>query len=176
MKKTKFTTRQLAYDALLAAMCAVLGFVSLEMGWFKISFESLPVFMAAMLFGPLDGLAVGGTGTLVYQLLRYGPSVTTVLWMLPYMLVGLVTGFIFRKQTEEMSFGRLLTVMIISGLIILVFNTLAMYVDSKMFGYYTKELIFGGFLVRIAVCVLRSVIFTALLPPLMNAAYRGLKK
>ena len=57
-------TRQLALDAILAAMCAVLGAVSIDLGNLKISFESLPVLLGALLFGPLDALAVGGVGNL----------------------------------------------------------------------------------------------------------------
>ena len=86
------TTRKLAADAVLAAMCAVLGALSLDFGNLKITFESLPVLLAALAFGPLDGLAVGGIGTLIYQLLRYGVSVTTPLWILPYALCGLLVG------------------------------------------------------------------------------------
>ena len=35
-------TRQLTMDAALAAMCAVLGAVSIDLGNLKFSFESLP--------------------------------------------------------------------------------------------------------------------------------------
>ena len=99
-------TRRLAFDAMLAAMCAVLGALSIDLGNLKITFEGFPVLLGALLFGPLDGLAIGGIGTLVYQLLRYGVSVTTPLWILPYMLAGLLVGLI-AKGEKELSLKRL---------------------------------------------------------------------
>ena len=62
-------TRQLTMDAVLAAMCAVLGAVSIDLGNLKLSFESLPVIIGALLFGPVDGLLIGGIGTFLYQFL-----------------------------------------------------------------------------------------------------------
>jgi hypothetical protein len=41
-------------------LCAVLGYISLDLGCIKITFESLPVLVAAMLFGSADGMLVGG--------------------------------------------------------------------------------------------------------------------
>ena len=83
MKKSKFTTRQMALDAVLAAICMVLGYYGPDLGNLKITFEGLPVILAGLLLGPVDGAVVGGIGTLLYQLLRYGVSATTLLWILP---------------------------------------------------------------------------------------------
>ena len=69
-----FKTKQLTLDAMLAAMCAVLGYLSLDFGNLKITFESLPILLGAMLFGPADGFLIGTVGTFIYQLLRYGVS------------------------------------------------------------------------------------------------------
>ena len=76
-------TKKLAMDSMLAAMCAVLGYLSLDFGNLKITFESVPILLGALLLGPIDGMAIGGVGTLLYQLVRYGVSVTTLLWILP---------------------------------------------------------------------------------------------
>ena len=46
-------TQQLATDALLAAMCVVLGFMSIRIGnIMKISLEDFPVILAALMYGP----------------------------------------------------------------------------------------------------------------------------
>ena len=71
---TKWTARRLAADAMFAAMVTVLGLVSISTGNLKITVEALPVFLGALLLGPVDGLAIGGVGTLLYQLLRFGVS------------------------------------------------------------------------------------------------------
>ena len=60
MSKNAKNTKKLTINAMMAAMCAVLGYLALDMGSLKITFESLPVLISAFLFGPLDGMIVGG--------------------------------------------------------------------------------------------------------------------
>ena len=82
---TKWTARRLAADAMFAAMVTVLGLVS-------ITIEAMPVFLGALMLGPVDGMVIGGIGTLLYQLLSYGVTATTALWIAPYVLLGLCVG------------------------------------------------------------------------------------
>ncbi len=165
-------TKQLATDAVLAAMCAVLGALSLDFGNLKISFESLPVLMAALMFGPWDGFAVGGIGTLIYQLLRYGVSVTTVLWMLPYALCGFLAGYYARRENFELNNKQITAAVFVSCALIFLLNTIVMYIDSKVYGYYSFVYIFGSMLPRIAVFLIKSAAFSAVMPLLIRAAKR----
>ena len=167
-------TRRLAVDAMLAAMCAVLGALSIDLGNLKITFEGFPVLLGALLFGPLDGLAIGGIGTLVYQLLRYGVSVTTPLWILPYMLAGLLVGLIARGE-KELSLKRLALAVFSSSLLIFLLNTLVLYLDSKIYGYYSPVYIFGSFLPRLVICLGKAAAYTAVLPELLRVSRRVLK-
>lgn len=167
-------TRRLAFDAMLAAMCAVLGALSIDLGNLKITFEGFPVLLGALLFGPLDGLAIGGIGTLVYQLLRYGVSVTTPLWILPYMLAGLLVGLI-AKGEKELSLKRLALAVFSSSLLIFLLNTLVLYLDSRIYGYYSPVYIFGSFLPRLVICLGKAAAYTALLPELLRVSRRVLK-
>jgi hypothetical protein len=45
---------------------------------------------------------------------------------------------------------------VIAGLIASLLNTFALYVDSKMFGYYNHYMVFGVLLVRLALAVVMS--------------------
>ena len=65
----KNSTAQIAINAMLAALCAVLGYFSLDFVNLKITFESFPVLLAGMMYGPVNGAMVGLTGTFIYQLL-----------------------------------------------------------------------------------------------------------
>lgn len=165
-------TKQLATDAVLAAMCAILGAVSLDFGNLKISFESLPVLMAALMFGPWDGFAVGGVGTLIYQLLRYGVSVTTPLWMLPYALCGLMAGYYARREGFNLNQRQISAAVFASCAVIFLLNTAVMYIDSKVYGYYSFAYIFGTILPRIAVFLIKSAAFSAVMPMLIRAVKR----
>lgn len=164
------TTKKLAVNALLAAMCAVLGAISLDMGNLKITFESLPVLIAALLFGPVDGLAVGGIGTLLYQVLRYGVTATTLLWILPYVLCGLFVGLYAKKNGFRLSGKQLGLAVFASSVMILVLNTAVLYLDSKIYGYYSPVFIFGSLVPRILICLVKAAAFTAVLPTLLRAA------
>ncbi len=163
-------TRQLSMDAVLAAMCAVLGAVSLELGNFKISFESLPVMIGALLFGPVDGFLIGGIGTLIYQLLRYGFSVTTLLWILPYALCGLLMGAYAKRKDFSLSNKQTALSVTLGCVLIFVLNTFVMYVDSIVYQYYSAVYIFGSLPLRTVICIVKAVAFSAVMPILLKAA------
>ena len=168
-------TKKLTTDAILAAMCAVLGMISLDFGNLKITFESLPIIIGALLFGPVDGFAIGGIGALVYQLLRYGVSVTTVLWILPYALCGLLVGAYAKKNDFELSQKKLCFIIVASELMVTLLNTCVMYIDSKIYGYYSFAYIFGTFILRIVISVAKALVFTAVLPALMKPIKKAIK-
>lgn len=161
------TTKQMAANAMLAAMCAVLGAISIDMGNIKITFESIPILLGALLFGPADGAAVGFVGTFVYQVLRYGFSVTTLLWMLPYVLCGLIVGQYARLRAFHLTKTQTILIVVMAELIVTTLNTGVMYIDSKLYGYYSAVYIFGMLLVRYAVCVGKAVAIGAIIPSLL---------
>ena len=171
--KRRFTTKQMAMDAVLAAVCAVLGYYGPDLGNLKITFEGLPVIVAALLFSAADGAAVGGVGTLLYQLLRYGVSATTLLWILPYVLCGLLVGRIADRCAPEKSYLRLgATVLAGEGLIFLL-NTLVIFLDSKIYGYYSFPYVFGSFFLRLGICAAKTALYAAVLPTVLSALRRG---
>ena len=60
-----------------------------EIGGIKLTFASLPTMICAMLFGPIDGFLVGFLGAFLEQMLKYGFTTTTLLWVLPPAIRGL---------------------------------------------------------------------------------------
>jgi len=166
-------TRQLAIDAMLAAMCAVLGYLALDIVRLKITFESVPILVGALLFGPADGAAIGLVGTLVYQLLRYGVSATTALWILPYVLCGALVGWYARSRRFALSQTQTLSIVVLAELMVTLLNTGVIYVDSKLYGYYTPALITGSLALRLAICVGKAVAYSFALPPLLLSLRRA---
>lgn len=179
MKKSRLTTRQMALDAMLVAMCTVLAAISLKLGGnLKITFESVPVHIAALLFGPVDGMIVGGVGTFVYQVLfsGYGITATTALWILPYVACGLMVGLYARRKGYQLTRAQMVFIMIASELTITLLNTFALYVDSKIFGYYSAAFVFGTLALRLAICVAKAAVYGAVLPALLKPLRRVLAK
>ena len=83
-KSSTMSTRKLVTIAMLTAVYVVLNFAgTVRLGWINISVASLPVIVGAMLYGPLGGLLVGLLGAFMGQLLTYGVTATTILWILP---------------------------------------------------------------------------------------------
>lgn len=167
-------TRKLAMNGMLAALCAALGYVALDFGSMKITFESLPVLMGALLFGPADGALIGGLGTLLYQLVRYGVSATTLLWILPYVVCGLLAGWLSRRSGFALSGWRLTAAAVLCQLVITALNTLALCVDGMVFDYFTPEFILVPLLPRLVLAAAEGAAFAAVLPALLRAARRAL--
>ena len=95
----RITTAQIAINAVLTALCALLGYFSMDFINLKITFESFPVLLSGMMYGPLNGALVGLCGTFVYQILLYGVEPSTPLWILPYVIVGFLIG-VFAKSSS----------------------------------------------------------------------------
>ena len=159
MQKNRFPARRIALNAVMAALFVALSLFSFIIAGVKITLEGLPVVICAVAFGPVDAALVGGVGKFISQMLTYGLTPTTVLWILPAVVQGLGTGIgmmVLRKlfsdhrfENKRFSIG-VLVVCAIGGALAAVLNTLAYYVDSKMFGYYDYYLVLGVFWIRLA--------------------------
>lgn len=169
-----YNTRKLALDGMCTAMCTVLGYVAIDTGSVKVTFESLPILAGALLFGPADGLAIGTVGTLLYQLLRYGVSATTLLWILPYTLCGLAAGLCTQKADLSRSRRALTATVVGCELLVTLCNTIALYVDSQLYGYYFPGFITGSLALRLALCIVKALVFSAVLPRLLYAVRKEL--
>ncbi|MDY2910036.1 MAG: folate family ECF transporter S component [Oscillospiraceae bacterium] len=164
-------TKQLCTNSALAALCAVLGYFSISTGNFKLSFETLPIIIGALVMGPLSGAAIGLCGTFVYQLLRYGLMPTTPLWMLPYCVCGLIVGFAAKAGGYKLSRKKTVLLCVIAELAVTTLNTGVLYIDSRVYGY-TVAYVFATIIPRYAVCVVKAVAEGFLLPPIVNALSR----
>lgn len=162
-------TKKLALNAVLAAMVAVLGYFAVDAGSIKITFESLPIVIAALVLGPLNGLAVGAVGTFIYQTLRYGIMITTPMWMVPYAAAGFICGLYSRHKNYAFKRGEIMLITALTELVITLLNTGALYIDSHIYGYYQPMLITGMLIPRFAICVIKTVLFSLILPSMIRA-------
>ena len=182
MSKTRFPVRRIAIDAVLIAMYFGLSLLSVEIGGIKLTFASLPTLICAMLFGPIDGFLVGFLGAFMEQMIRYGFTATTVLWVLPSAIRGLFVGVCVLLLKKQMSVDAILStkrpyvyfvVTLISGVLVSTLNTLVYYVDAKLYHYYEYHLIFGMFWVRIASGLLSTLLMAIVALPVVAALQRA---
>ncbi len=168
-------TKRLTTLAMLIALYVVLSVLTpVKLQNFKFTFEALPVLIGALLGGPLDGLAVGGIGSFIYQLLfsGYGLTVTTPLWVLPHALSGLIVGLYAKARRYDYSFMAVVIIAAVSALLVTALNTLALYFDAKVFGYYSKALVFGSLPLKILTGIILAVLFSLILPQLLKTLKR----
>ena len=110
---SRTNVKRMCHAALLAAMYLPLSlYAAVQVGRnVRISFGSLPVVIAALLFGPLDAAAVAMVGEFFKQLLTYGVTYTTALYLIPPALRGLVIGgavLLLRQRGERLEERRTL--------------------------------------------------------------------
>ena len=178
MSKSKFTTKRLVIDALLIALFFVLSMLAVEIMGVKITFVSLPTVVCAMLYGPVDACIVGLLGAFLEQMLKYGFTATTLLWILPAAIRGLIVGLgvmLFRKQMSTNAIASskkpfvYYAVCIVAGLVTSCANTLVYYLDSVINYYYSYALIFGVFWTRLATGALSSFLTATVALPVVLA-------
>ena len=141
---------------MLAALCAVLSYLSVDIGnSMRITFESFPIALGALLLGPLDGAAIA------------------LLWIAPYVITALLIGWAAKASGFQLSRSKTIAVMLIAELLITALNTGALYIDSKIYGYYGAYL-FALTIPRLALATAKGIVFGTILPTLADAVRKAL--
>ena len=167
-------TRRIALDGMLAAVYFALTLLTVTTGSLKFTFASLAFVMAALLFGPLDAMAVALVGELLYQVILYGITATTPIWLVPPVLhalrLGLFAHFMGNRQRPlENRPAAWYFACVDCGIVNAVFNTAALYFDSVIYKYYQFHLVFGLALVRAGVAIATAVVVATVSIPLARA-------
>ena len=125
----------------LLGMCLAL-FIVLNAGSFyitptiKFSFKSLPIIFISVVFGPWHGALLGLVGEFFCQVTSpYGLAPTTPLWILPWIALGLIVGFLFKHKDVRKNKVRWIITVVVACFAVTFFNTLALWVDKKLQGY-----------------------------------------
>lgn len=176
-KKKTLTASRIALDAVLVAVYIVLStFLAINLGPIKLTFEALPVVLCAMAFGPLDALLVGFLGEFLNQMLTFGFTPTTLLWIAPIVIRGAVISLSAKAMKNRLGpasvhkhMALFFAVCIVAAILHSSVNTVAFYVDSKMYGYYSYAMVFGAFWLRIVASVISAVVMAAATVPLLTA-------
>ncbi|MBO5317429.1 MAG: ECF transporter S component [Oscillospiraceae bacterium] len=179
-KQNPFPVKRLVLNAVLVAIYVVLGYLRIPIGnAFRISMAPFAVIMAALVFGPTDGLIVGFVGEFLTQILGpYGLTQTTLLWCIGETVRGGALGLcsrLFLKwlPTCDRPSGRqiatLLTCSCATGVLAALGQTFALYVDSTMLGYYNETMVFGLLIWRIVIYIVVSALLGYLCMPIITA-------
>lgn len=180
MKKTNYV-KIMCLSAVMAALYVGLDFLAVSVsapfgGNLKISLSGLPVIIVSIFGGPIWGAATGFIGAFIGQMLTYGFSATTLLWVLPAVIRGLCVGLLFKAFGRDYKPLKLICITCISSLLVTVFNTGAMIIEQKLYGYYSSYLtIFAGIPTRIIAGILTAIVFSLMLPTIIDSLKKIIK-
>ncbi len=168
----KLGTKQICLIGILSAIYVILSYLSIGSNDFKASIESLAILVAAVIFGPLGGMLTGLVGEFVHQLLLYGLDATTVFWLMPYVIEGLVAGFIAKPHIPNLEKKHLVLAIAIGELTLTTIVTPVNWIAATIQGWGYWQAIAAAIPFRLLVMVIRIVIYIFILPLL----YKSLKK
>lgn len=160
-------TKRIVTCAMLVAMYVVLSFFSLNLGNMKITIDALPIIVGAVLFGPAAGFIIGMLGSFLNQLLTFGVTATTLLWIIPAGVRGLMVGFYSKQKQFNPSRKNLIFILILSSLVVTTLNTGAIYLDSVIYGYYSFAFVFGTLVLRYITGAFTALVFVTIVPTLI---------
>jgi len=161
-------TKKLVLSGAFIALYVVLSYLTIDLRVMKISFAGLPVIIGSMLFGPVFGLQIGLIGELLGQLLRYGVTATTFLWIIPPAVRGWMVGSYAMRRNFNLTIKQMGWIIICSAVVVTILNTGGIYIDSKIYGYYSFAYVFGAVFVRLLTGIATSIIYLAIVPFLLS--------
>lgn len=177
MSKSKFTVSRMTQCALLAALYVVLStYFSVRVTFIHITFSSLPVVLAAFLMGTGPALLVAGLGEFMAQVLGYGLSISTFLFMGPQLVRALVLGVMtaalckgFFVEKKPLVLGSIvLTASVATSLT----TTLSLWIDSHLMGYYSYHLVFVMSVQRMVSSLVTATVISLICVPVVGALRR----
>lgn len=157
----KMNARRLTADAVLVALYVVLSFVSLNFGFLKLSFALLPVFLCALCFGATDAMIVGALAAFIQQMLTYGFTATTVLWMLPPIVLGAIVGLYAQAKRFALTTGQHALIIAVGCVAVTTINTIVMLIDGRVYGYpvaFTFSVVALRYISSIAMAVIYTIV------------------
>ena len=185
MGKNDSIIRRMCVDGMLVGLFVVLTLVNIKIGpMVRISFGSLPVVFASLLFGPLDGFVVACLGEFVGQIVNYGFSLTTVLWVLVpgvrALIIGLVSWLFKRKgKALEKHLVWYFMTLIFASLVVTAANTGVSFLDAYLYDYpFTFVWLTNGIraLISLATAVVIGLICIPLVKSIGSLVYPGSKQ
>ena len=178
MKNEKI--RKICITAVMAALYVGLDFMAVSVSapfgnWLKISLSGLPVIVVAIAAGPLWGAATGFIGAFIGQMITYGFSPTTLLWVLPAVARGLLMGWLFRAFKRSTKPAILILETAISSLVVTLLNTGALLIDQMIYGYSSYAAILLAVPTRLLAGLLTAIAFSLMLPTILQSLGKYLK-
>ncbi|MGI6378265.1 ECF transporter S component [bacterium] len=134
MKSSK--TYKMAVAASMAALSLILDVISVRSNISKFTIYGLPLLLAGFLFGPWVGALAGAVVGFISQMLFYGLSYTTALWMIAPIFWGFLSGLMSKYLIKDnFNLKKVILITFTTSLCVTAINSCALYLDSLIFDY-----------------------------------------
>lgn len=173
--------RDMCLTAVFAALYFVLtSYLTIRMGNLRFTLASLPILVCALVCGPWQAAAAAFLGEGLYQVLSWGITLTTPLWLLPPAIRAVIVAYgdraLVKRTLTKPNYQALFTALVtIAAVITTICNTLVTWLDSVIYHYYTKAYVFGDLAVRMVTGIITAVVISLILPPLVRKIKQAIK-
>ena len=104
-----------------------------------------------------------------------GIEPTTILWVIPAVVRGILMGYLFRAFKKSTKPSIIAIETCISSLVVTLLNTGALLLDNMMYGYTTYYAIFVAIPMRLVAGILTALVFSLMLPTILNSLNNHVK-
>ncbi len=180
MSQSSKHIRNLVLDAVMIAMFVVLSrFMTIQFGNIKITLAALPIIFVAFHLGIIHVTVVAAIAEFLSQLLGYGLTLTTPLWIIPVVVRGVLICILAslllkakKIDIREMKHYEYFVILLITGFIVTVLNTAVIALDALIFGYYSYAYVFGDLFFRLVSMVISTVVYTIITKTVIDTLRR----
>lgn len=172
-------------DGMLVGLFVVLTLVNIKIGpMVRISFGSLPVVFASLIFGPIDGLIIAVLGEFITQTINYGFSLTTPIWVLVPAFRALIIGGVsalFKRRGEYLETHPIwyFCTLVFASLVVTAANTGASFLDAYLY-QYPFSFVWATNAIRAGISIVTSILIGVICIPLLKSigslVYPGQRK
>lgn len=161
-------------DGMLVGLFVVLTLVNVKIGpMIRVSFGSLPVVFASLIFGPVDGLIIAVLGEFISQTINYGFSLTTPIWVFVPAVRALIIGGVsslFKRKGEllERHLVIYFVTLVFASLAVTAANTGASFLDAYLY-QYPFAFVWATNAIRAAISIVTSIVIGVVCIPLVKA-------
>lgn len=158
----KKLTYTISLSSLMAAFSIALDLFSLRTDTSRFTIYALPLLLTGIMFGPLAGALAGLAEGLIIQLITYGLTPTTILWIIAPMCWGLISGLINKLFKNKYSNLKTIINVFITSFIVLFINTISLILDGLIY-HYSTAFVYTNLSIRIIVCIIIAILYSSLL-------------
>lgn len=173
MKRSK--TYSLVMAAAMAALSIILDFISVRTNISKFTIYGLPLLITGILFGPWIGALAGFVVGFITQIIYYGLTITTPIWMVAPIMWGFISGLLAKLliKDNKLTIAKTIIIVVVTSLMATACNSVAMWLDGIIFEYpvtLTLTTIGTRVLIALALDVAYCIIIYLIYPRLSRSA------